>query len=226
MTRFHRTTATPRTNVSALRAAVSALLLALLAAAAPASAGASDKAADKTPPAGQKPAAAPQDAAMEAMMRLATPGPEHAVLQPLAGTWKASIKSYMTPGDPMVSQGTLDRTWIMGGRYLVGKHTGDFMGMPFEGMEILGFDRQHGKYVSTWIDNMGTGIALAQDGTWDPATKSLSMTMSFDDPVTGRPTASRMVTKIVNDDTVLYTMTGQRDGKDYTQMEATYTRVK
>ncbi|MBK9333372.1 MAG: DUF1579 family protein [Ignavibacteria bacterium] len=28
----------------------------------------------------------------------------------------------------------------MGGRYQQGKHTGDMMGMPFEGMSLLGYD--------------------------------------------------------------------------------------
>ncbi len=32
------------------------------------------------------------------------------------------------------------------------------MGMPFEGMGIDGYDNLAKQYVSTWVDNMGTGI--------------------------------------------------------------------
>lgn len=191
-------------------------------------------AADKaTPPAGKGPATgkaaptagAPQDAMMEAMMKFATPGPEHAVLNPLVGKWKGVTKMWMAPGDPTVSEGTVDRSWVMGGRYLVAKHTGEFGGMPFEGMEVLGYDKMHGMYVSTWIDNMGTGIGMSEGGVWDAAAKTLTVKMSFDDPVTGQKTAFRNVTKIVDDNTHVFSMIGVKDGKDFTQMETTYTRI-
>ncbi|MGE5176860.1 MAG: DUF1579 domain-containing protein [Hyphomicrobiales bacterium] len=168
----------------------------------------------------------PQEGMMEAMAKYATPGPEHAVLQPMAGKWKAVTKMWMGPGDPQVSEGTTERSWIMGGRYLVSKHTGSFAGMPFEGMEILGYDRMHAQYVSTWIDNMGTGMWMSSSGSWDPAAKELTIVMAFDDPSTGKPTPYRQITKFVDDDTQVFRMVGSMNGQDYTQMEITYTRMK
>jgi hypothetical protein len=49
---------------------------------------------------------------------------------------------------------------IMGGRYLHETIKSNTMGMPMEGMSILAFDRQKGKFINTWIDNMGTGIMV------------------------------------------------------------------
>ena len=175
----------------------------------------------------EKPAAgAAQDPMMEAMMKFATPGPEHAVLQPLVGRWKSVTKMWTGPGDPQVSEGTSERSWVMGGRYMVGKYAGEFGGMPFEGMEILGYDKMHGQYVATWIDNMGTGIAASSSGTWDPAARTLTILITFDDPVSGKPTTLRNLTRIVDDNSYVFSIIGKMDGKDYTQMETTYTRVQ
>lgn len=203
-------------------AAATFLTLALLGS----SALAADQADGKAKAPDKPSATAAQDPMMEAMMKYAMPGPEHAALNPLVGTWKSVTKMSMAPGDTTVIEGTIERTWIMGGRYVMAKHTGNYAGMPFEGMEILGYDVRHKKYVSTWIDNMGTGISMSDDGTWDPAAKTLTIRMPFDDPVTGKPAPFRMITKIVDENSQVYTMVGTVNGKDVQQMEATYTRVK
>jgi hypothetical protein len=141
-----------------------------------------------------------QEEMMAAMMKLAAPGPEHAALNPLAGSWKTTVKSFMGPAGPMpqpeVTQGTCDRTWMMGGRYLVSNYKGNFNGMPFEGMEVLGYDNMKRQYVSSWMDNMGTGIMQSTGPAMDPATKSFTLTGTSPDP-SGQQMSMREVTNIV-----------------------------
>ena len=191
-------------------------------------AAADSKAAAKAAPTAKAEAKAmsPEEAMMAEMMKFATPGEEHKALEPLVGTWKASIKMLMGPGDPQMSEGTCERSWIMGGRYLMAKHAGVMGGMPFEGMEIMGYDIRAGQYVSTWIDNMGTGIAMTSSGKMDPATKTLTMEMSMYDPMSKGMIPYKNVTKIVDANTNVFTMMSNRGGKDVTEMEITSTRVK
>lgn len=174
----------------------------------------------------QAKAKAEQDAMMAEMMKYANPGPMHTLLDPLVGKWKTVIKTWMGPGEPVVSEGTCERMWLLGGRFLQSKVTGDFQGMPFEGMELLGYDMKKKEYTSVWIDNMGTMMSVGSGGQADQAGKVFTMTSTFDDPITGKPEPHKMVTKIVDNNSHTLSMTGTNNGKDYTQMEITYTRIK
>ena len=179
-----------------------------------------EPAKDKTPS---------QEEMMAAMMKLAAPGPEHAALNPLAGSWKTTVKSFMGPAGPMpqpqVTEGTCDRNWMMGGRYLVSNYKGNFNGMPFEGMEVLGYDNMKKQYVSSWMDNMGTGIMQSTGSAMDPATKSFTLTGTSPDP-SGQVMSMREVTNIVDGNTYTMTMFASMGGQEQKVMEITYTRVK
>ena len=48
------------------------------------------------------------------------------------------------------------------------------MDMSFTGMAIEGYDNVKKKFVSSWIDNMGTMI-LNSEGTYDPAAQDLHL---------------------------------------------------
>ena len=109
-----------------------ALVAALVCPAGFATAGPAKKSATKTeakaapeakPAAEASAAAAPsQEEMMAAMMKNAAPGPEHAALNPLVGSWKTTTKMWNAPGtEPTVSAGTCERAWTMGNRYLVAK---------------------------------------------------------------------------------------------------------
>jgi hypothetical protein len=94
---------------------------------------------------------------MQEMFALAAPGPEHAFFKKLVGSWKTESKFWMDPSQPpMTTLGNASSQLIMGGRFLQSEFTGDFMGMPFEGLGIDGYDRVQEKFVSVWMDNMGT----------------------------------------------------------------------
>jgi hypothetical protein len=143
---------------------------------------------------------AQQKAMMDKMTKAATPGPQHEVLKKLAGDWNAKVKVQMDPSQPaQESQSTSTVTVLMDGRYSQEVVSGQMMGSPFSGMGITGYDNVLGKYVSTWIDNMGTGI-MASQGTADASGKVITWASSMSDPATGKVTRERMVTTIVDDD--------------------------
>ncbi len=186
--------------------------------AAAATTAASKAAADK--------AKAEADAMMAAMQKYANPGPMHDALKPLAGNWKTSTKTWLGPGEPTVSEGSCERTWVLGGRFLESKYRGVFAGNPFEGIELLGYDTRKKQFTSAWIDNMGTSVALSTGPAEDPASKTITLNSSFDDPISGQPMPYKMVTKIIDDNSHTFSMISSKDGQEWTEMEITYTRAK
>ncbi len=141
-----------------------------------------------------------QQAMMDKMAKAATPGTQHALLTAMAGDWTRTVKLQMDPSKPVQeSQSTSSITVLMDGRYIQETISGQWGGMPYRGMGLYGFDNVSGKYVSTLIDNMGTGFMTCV-GTADPSGKVIHWDATMNDPVSGRPATSRMVTTVIDDD--------------------------
>jgi hypothetical protein len=162
----------------------------------------------------------PDAAAMQAMMAAMQPGEHHEHLKKLVGNYDYTIKMWMDPSaPPQESTGKRTAELLLGGRYLEEKFTGNFMGMPFEGVGLMGYDNVNKQYVGTWIDNMSTGI-MSMHGTCDKGT--WNMTGESTDPMTGKKMTTRSVVKIVDDNTFTMEMFGPGpDGKEMRMMEMT-----
>jgi len=197
-----------------MRKTVCTLLLVFAAFAVPAFAGDDKKATQ--PPA--------TDPGMQAMMTAMTPGEHHEHMKKLVGNYDYTIKMWMDPAAPPTeSTGKRTAEMILGGRYLEEKFTGNFMGMPFEGVGLMGYDNLSKQYVGTWIDNMSTQI-MEMHGTCDSGTWSMSGEST--DPMTGKKMTTRSVVKLVNDNTFTMEMFGPgADGKEVKMMEMTCKRT-
>jgi len=102
-----------------------------------------------------------------------TPGPEHKMLAEMVGEWEGEISMWMDPSQPpQTMMGTTKYESVLGGRYIVGHYSGEMMGMPFNGMDLTGFDNALKVYQNVWIDNMGTGMMIL-DGTFDNNTNTV-----------------------------------------------------
>jgi hypothetical protein len=155
------------------------------------------------------------------------PGPEHKVLEPLVGTFKAKVKMYMEPGKPPTeSEGTMNRKWILDGRYLQEEFEGKFFDTPFKGQGMLTYDPAKKQYVATWADSMSLSITMMQ-GTYDDKTKTLTYVYEETDPSSGKKMKARDVSKIVDNDHQTFDMYRTLEGMaEFKVMEITYTRVK
>src|SRR5438477_2637717 len=145
---------------------------------------------------------------MHKMMEMGKLNENHKMLGELAGTWSYTVKMWMDPSaPPQESKGTAVRKAIMDGRFFIGDFTGK-MEMPgpdgkkkemtFTGKSIEGYDNVKQKFVSTWVDNMGTGIMML-DGTYDPATKTFTYNSEVE-MMPGMKTKVRETVKIVDKD--------------------------
>src|SRR3954471_20293903 len=184
---------------------------------------------DKAKPEDKKPG----DAEMMAMMmEMAKLGDNHKLLQKGVGTWSYTLKWWMDPdAAPTESKGTSVARAIMDGRYIITDHTGKFQmpgadgkmtDMEFKGMAVEGYDNAKKKFVSSWIDNMGTGI-MNCEGTYDAATKTFTY-LSEDEPMPGMKTKVRETIKVTDKDHRTFEFFEDRGGKEVKTMELNYSR--
>ena len=160
----------------------------------------------------------------KALLEYMTPGEIHKMLAGSQGDWKAQVTLWMQPGaPPTTSTATEKNEMILGGRYLQSTHKGDFMGMPFEGIGITGYDNAAKKFVTTWIDNMGTGI-MTLEGKWDGKSNSIEFKGKTTDPLTGKDMEVREVIKFVDTNNQVMEMYMKQGGKEYKTMEVKFTR--
>ena len=161
---------------------------------------------------------------MKAMMDYATPGEVHKMMAKSAGDWTCAITLWMAPGaKPETATSESKMEMILGGRYLQQKNTGNFMGMPFEGIGVTGYDNAKKIFVSTWMDNMGTGI-MYLTGNWDAASNTLVLTGSMVDPASGKDIAVKETVQNVDDNHQLMNMFVTAGGQEFKSMEIKMTR--
>jgi len=163
------------------------------------------------------------DAMMAEMMKYAMPGEAHQWLKKAEGRWDATVKMWAGPGEPQVSKGVSVHKMILGGRYLEQRFSGTFMEQPFEGYGLLGYDNKKKTYTSFWIDNSSTSM-MTSSGTADETGKVVTMHASTDGP-DGKPMDMRQVTKIVDDNTHVFSMYGKMGEQETLMMEITYKRA-
>jgi len=168
-----------------------------------------------------------QQAAMEMMQKLATPGAGHKKLDVLIGSWTTKNSMWMEPDKaPEVTEGTSEHRWTLGGRFLEQRYEGKFMGMPFSGIGYTGYDNYKKKYVSVWMDSFGTSM-MNMTGSFDKSGKVLTSTGRIDDFTTGKVATVRETMTLVGNDEVLFEMwSPSPEGKEYKMMEIRYTRKK
>jgi Protein of unknown function (DUF1579) len=175
--------------------------------------------------AGKAPEMTPeQKAEMDAYIKAGTPGAPHQSLASTAGTYTVKMKNWHEPGaGPTEETGTAKRSMILDGRVLVEQFTGTMMGSAFTGHGMTGYDNATGKYWSTWMDSMSTGL-MVSEGTCN-AQKECTFKGSWNDPVKKTKVQSRMTTRWTDPKTEVFEMYGpDRKGQEMKMMEITYTR--
>jgi hypothetical protein len=175
-----------------------------------------------TPPAPPDvgPDAAPD---LEAMAKLAQPGPHHERLARAAGTWSVSGKFWMAEGQPpMESMGESTITPVLGGRFMKHEYTSSFMDQPFIGLGLDGYDNLKQKYVSLWTDTWGTGFYL-MEGTLDPKTGVITMLGEWPNPAGGTMKV-KSESRHNDDGSMTYAMFDEKGGAWHKTMELVYRR--
>jgi uncharacterized protein DUF1579 len=172
---------------------------------------------------------------MKQMVELSKTNENHKLLSDLDGNWNYTIKFWMNPdpnAKPQESKGTATRKSIMGGRYVTmdvsGKmqmpgEDGKMKDVQFKGMAVEGYDNVKKKFVASWVDNMGTGIAFSE-GTYDPASKAFTYNLEME-PVPGMKSQVREVLKVPDNNHMMLEWYENQGGQEKKTMEINYTRT-
>lgn len=164
---------------------------------------------------------------MQAIMAAATPGKMHEHLVKDVGNWKVKTKSWMAPNtDAIESEGTSIVSPMMDGRYVKAEMAGEMPGMgSFNGFAIYGYDNITKQFVSSWIDNMATGI---MNGTGELSADGKTLTWEYHGncPITKKPIVMKEVDTTIDVNTKKMEMYGPyvKTGEEFKMMEIVLTR--
>ena len=159
-------------------------------------------------------------------MELMAPNEKHQVLQQFVGDWEYTGTFKMSHDAPAQSMtGTMKNTMVHDGRFLKQVIKGPWMDAQFEGWGFTGYDNVRGEYVTTWLDNMATGI-MASSGQYDASTKTLNLKGEHSCAMSGKKDRYyRSEWTILDDKHSIYkSYTLDPAGKEFMSMEIKYTR--
>lgn len=170
------------------------------------------------------------ESSVKSMMELGMPSAHHKVLDALIGEWNYTISYKMAPDAPeQKSIGKSSNKWVMDGRFVQQDISGTMdMGdasQKFEGLGFIGHDNVKGTYVSSWIDNITTGIMTAT-GTYNMKTKTITENGTFSCPMIGGEKKFKSELTFVDADTFTYTMYDTTGDTQFKSMDITYNRKK
>jgi len=168
-----------------------------------------------------------QEVMMQRQQAYGTPGPAHAVLANRVGTWNLKVRMFLSPdAPPEESAGTSTMQWTLDGRFIQDTTAGSFAGTPFRGQGLLGYDNLKHVYVSSWVDNMSTGI-MASEGTYDEKTKTFAFTGAMPDAMVAQAYVLARTTESWTDADhfVVRSWSPGPDGKEVMNMELLYSRA-
>ena len=100
----------------------------------------------------------------------ARPGPAHERLAALEGEWEVIFSPAQGGGETL---GEGEARTILGGRFVEEKVRSEWMGQPFEGLGIIGYDNVREEFTMVWCDNMSTG-------TWYTTGQMSGTTFTFE----------------------------------------------
>ena len=155
------------------------------------------------------------------------PTAEHKLLAADAGTWDATIKTFLGGPEPLVSKGVEVNEVMTGGLWVLSRFEGSFGPAKFEGRGQYSYDAAKKKYVGTWIDSMAPTVSVLE-GTYDAKAKTMSYVGDGYDPAQQVKYTQRMVTTMKDDGTRVFTLYMKYEGApaEAKFMEITYTKRK
>ncbi len=140
----------------------------------------------------------------------AKPGPEHAVLKKLEGTWDATMNM-----GGMESKGVTVYKADLNGLWLMSSFEAELFGAKFTGRGQDGYDPGKKKYIGTWVDSMSFGM-VSLEGTYDADKKTMTMTGEGPGP-DGKPQKYKTVSEHKDDNTIHFSMyMGDGKGPSFT----------
>ena len=158
------------------------------------------------------------DEMMKKLMEVHQPGPHQQQLAKMSGDWTVAGKFWHGP-EPTESTATAS-TKMIHDRYAIQDYQGDFEGMPFKGLLVMGYDNWKKEAQSLWIDSFSTGLSYSSG----PVSEDGKVTLHGSWHGPGGETPTRMEMTWTNENEyVLKSWMTTPEGEQQT-MELVYTR--
>jgi hypothetical protein len=165
-------------------------------------------------------------ALLKALAEAGKPGPEHKKLEPFVGSWTLTVRLWTDPNQPPAeAKGTVERKWILGGRFVQESAKIQCHGKSFEGLSLLGYDRAQKKFTAVWAcglcGTMSHGLATCNDsGTRFECSKEECC------PLTGQKIKGRDEILIESKDRIVVNVFKTLNGKEAKVMQIVTVRNK
>jgi len=141
------------------------------------------------------------------------PGEHHKHLKMMAGTWDVKSKFHIVPGQIIEMNGVEVVKMQPGGFWLISDFTGKFMGEPFHGHGVLGYEAHKKEYVGTWADSIASVLVISK-GTCSKDGRVTTMIGKSFNPMEKREVTYKQVTEIKDANTKtfhLYDVQGKNE---------------
>ena len=143
------------------------------------------------------------------------PSPEIEHFKKMAGVWDAEIDM-----GGQKQKGIMTYTMGPGGLWLISDIKFDF----FSGHGVDGYDVNKKKHFSIWVDSSNTAM-MTMESTYDKNAKTIT-SMADGTGMDGKPTKSKLITTLTDDDHMTFKMWKIVDGKETDEFVINYSRKK
>lgn len=131
------------------------------------------------------------------------PGPEHARLTAMSGTWDVELTFWFQPGRPGVtSKGTSTIRPLFDGLFIEEKIEGALNGTAFTTLSWTGFNTETHQYEATRISSTNT-IRIAETGVWDEQARQFELKATY--PLAGDTWTQRTIIQPTSADAMVAT---------------------
>lgn len=147
-----------------------------------------------------------------------------ASLAKYTGDWKADYVMWMdTSSASMSFQLSAHSEMKMNNLFFTSHYTGTVMDMAYEGVSTIAYDLQKGKFETTWMDNMNSGINY-MEGKGSAESKNIEFHGTSCDPTAARATQMRQVLSLIDATHLKIEMFSTMNGKERKTIEINLTK--
>jgi hypothetical protein len=164
-------------------------------------------------------------------VKFPTPGEFHKMLARSNGTWIGKATLQFSPDAPAIDGGSsiLINAMAMDGLYQISEIKGTpSMGKPWTGLRITGYDNERKVFTRAMIGDGQSAGGVSMEGTWNEATKSITMPFKKFDLSTGKERNLKEVYKIIDENTEVLEIYAidPKTKKEFKLLNVTWTRKK
>jgi hypothetical protein len=173
---------------------------------------------------------------LPAFARRGLPGPAHAALSPLVGTWRVEDTIYIaigSPDKPVVSRDIIcRREWIAGGRFLRDVTEGTIGGGPYWREGLLGYSTMDERYEWVTADGLNANMMIYLGTKGSGPRQPITMSGVFTDQgvageqAAGKEVGMRTVISIESEDRHVFELyVTPPGGRELLADRKVYTRI-